>query len=58
MPRSLKKALMLRGETEIGVAQKKYLSLSNGDSNAIPRPPFVKASRIPCVAVIAEKYKV
>jgi hypothetical protein len=46
-PHLLKKALRPIGETIIGVHGKKYLVGSKGDSRAIPRPPLVKASRIP-----------
>jgi len=46
-PHLLKKPLIPIGDTIIGVHGKKYLVLSKGDSRAIPRPPFVKASRMP-----------
>ncbi|MDI6889746.1 MAG: hypothetical protein QMC83_02235 [Thermodesulfovibrionales bacterium] len=46
-PHLLKKPLIPIGETIIGVQGKKYLLLSKGKSKGIPRPPFVKASRIP-----------
>ncbi|MGD9207444.1 MAG: hypothetical protein PVH39_03120, partial [Syntrophobacterales bacterium] len=35
------------GETRIGRQGKKYLVSSNGDRRAMPRPPLVKASRMP-----------
>ncbi len=54
-PHLLKKAKILIGETMIGLQGKKYLVLSKGEKNAIPKPPLVKASRIPLVAVIKEK---
>ena len=46
-PHLLKKALMSIGEAAMGVHGEKYLVLSKGESKAIPRPPLVKASRIP-----------
>jgi len=45
-----KKASIPIGETIIGLHGKKYLPLSNGDNRAIPKPPFVNASRIPWLA--------
>ena len=54
-PRSLKNALMPNGETSIGVHGKKYLLLEKGDSKAIPRPPLVKASKSPWLAVRIKK---
>lgn len=46
----LKKNLILIGETMIGVHGKKYLVVSKGASKGIPRPPLVKASRMPWLA--------
>jgi hypothetical protein len=46
-PHLLKKAPTLIGETIIGLQEKKYLVLSKGANRAIPKPPFVRASRIP-----------
>jgi hypothetical protein len=46
-PHLLKKALTPIRETIIGVQGKKYLVFSKGDSRAIPKPPFVEASRMP-----------
>jgi len=46
-PHLLKKGITPIGETTIGLQGKKYLVLSKGDKRAIPKPPFLKASRIP-----------
>ena len=46
-PHLLKKAKILMGETMIGLQGKKYLVSSKGDNRAIPKPPLVKASRMP-----------
>jgi len=46
-PHLLKKGPTLIGETIIGLHGEKYLVLSKGANKAIPKPPFVKASRIP-----------
>jgi len=54
-PQLEKKDFIPIGETPIGVTGKKYLVLSNGEKRAIPRPPFVRASRIPWLAVIRKK---
>jgi hypothetical protein len=56
IPHALKKDLTSMGETLIGLHGKKYLLLSKGESNAMPRPPLVRASRMPWVAVIIKKY--
>ena len=52
----LKNDFTSMGETLMGLHGKKYLVLSKGESNAMPRPPLVRASRMPWVAVIREKY--
>jgi len=54
-PHLLKKNLTLIGETMIGVHGKKYLVVSKGASKGIPRPPFVKASRMPWLAETKKK---
>ena len=54
-PLLLKNAPMLMGDTAIGVQGKKYRSLLKGENKAIPRPPLVKASKIPWVAVTKKK---
>jgi len=51
------KAAMPIGETMMGLHGKKYLPLSKGDNKAMPRPPLVKASRTPWLAVKREKYR-
>ena len=55
-PCPAKKRLMLKVETSIGCEEKKKRSLENGEKNATPYPPFVKASRIPCDTVDKKKY--
>jgi hypothetical protein len=54
-PRWLNNALILNGETSIGVQGKKYLLLEMGDSKAIPLPPLVKASNRPWLAARIKK---
>ena len=54
-PHLLKKALMPIGETAMGVHGEKYLVLLKGERKAIPRPPLVKASRIPWLADTRKK---
>jgi len=46
-PHLLKKDPTPIGETMIGLHGEKYLVLSKGNNRAIPKPPLVKASRIP-----------
>ena len=50
-PRSEKRPSTLNGATSIGRTGAKYLSADQGHSNATPRPPLVKESRMPCDAV-------
>jgi len=47
-PVSEKKLATPMGETTTGRQGKKYRSFSNGEKNATPNPPLVKASSIPC----------
>jgi hypothetical protein len=49
-PHLLKKAPKLIGATIIGLQKKKYLVLSKGANRAIPRPPLVRASKMPWLA--------
>jgi hypothetical protein len=49
-PLTVKKDLILIGETWIGVHGKKYRFEEKGDKKATPRPPFVRASRNPWLA--------
>lgn len=49
-PHGPQKGLIPIGATCMGLQGKKYLVLSKGAKRAIPRPPFVKASRIPWLA--------
>jgi len=54
---SLKTPFKLRGETRIGVEEKKILWLSKGLKSATPRPPEVHASRKPCDTIDIDRYK-
>ena len=56
-PLEVKKELILIGETWIGVHGKKYRSEEKGDKKAIPRPPFVRASRKPWLAQARKRTK-
>jgi hypothetical protein len=54
-PPYLKKTFIPIGETLKGRHGKKYRPVSNGENNAIPNPPSVKASSKPCEALTANK---
>jgi hypothetical protein len=56
-PHILRNDLSLIGETAMGVQGEKNLVLSIGESRAMPKPPFVKASRIPWLAPTAKRNK-
>lgn len=47
-PRGVKKLRRPIGDTSIGRMGKKYRSLSKGQKKAMPWPPSVKASSVPC----------
>jgi len=53
----LKKDLTLMGETWIGVQGRKYRLEENGEKKATPRPPFVRASRMPWLVQTRKKTK-
>ena len=54
-PRSEKKRVTLSGETSIGRKGKKYRVEEKGAKNAMPRPPFVRASKTPWEAIARNK---
>ena len=55
IPLGEKKRESPRGDTSIGCNGAKYRSLTKGHKKAIPRPPLVNASSMPCDATATNK---
>ncbi|GAH44840.1 unnamed protein product [marine sediment metagenome] len=55
MPKGVNKARIPIGATTNGLHGKKYLVVLNGESSAIPSPPLVKASSMPCELLTPKK---